>query len=171
MSDKKSPTRNTKPDSNSAEPAALIPVSEDLPAYLDGVEYMSFDGLGLGVRTVNALNMMLTEGISLDLAAQRAGLYVSNLRRAFNSPKVRAVYNQHVKAIMDNAAIQAFIRIEKLTQTSKSDQVRLEGNKWLAGVGNIAPIKRVEGRFQHNHSFEGFDYGADPVDVTPDEDC
>lgn len=129
---------------------------------------VTFDGLGLGEKTVKALEAMAYEGISLHIAARKNEMKPQNLTRAFNLPHVRRVYNQMVMAIRQNAAMEAYIRMIDLSQTSASDHVRLEANKWIAGVGGIAALKRVEGRIAHTHTFGGFEYPEpEPVDVTP----
>lgn len=132
---------------------------------------VSFEGLGLGEKTVTALEAMAYEGISLHIAARRLEMKPQNLTRAFNLPHVRRVYNQLVSAIRQNAAQEAYIRMVDLSQTSSSDHVRLEANKWIAGVGGIAALKRVEGRIHHTHAFGGFEFEEpETVDITPDDD-
>jgi hypothetical protein len=111
---------------------------------------------------------MAYEGLSLHLAAKQHKIRPDNFTRTFNIPAVRRVYNQLVKSIRDNAGQQAYVRMVNLSQTSQSDHVKLEANKWIAGVDGIAALKRVEGRMQHSHTFGGFDYPEpDTVDVTP----
>lgn len=133
-------------------------------------------GQRLGVKTVKALEMMAYEGASPDIAAETHGLLRHNLIRAYNTPAVRKAYNQIVRALRENAGQQAYMRIARLSQQSASDHVRLEGNKWIAGVDNIAPVRRVEGKYQVNHSFGGFEF-EDPTvingqshDTTSEED-
>lgn len=129
---------------------------------------ITFEGLGLGKSSVEALEAMAYEGLSLHLAAKQHKIRTDNFTRTFNNPRVRRVYNQVVKAIRDNAGQQAYVRMVNLSQTSSSDHVKLEANKWIAGVDGIAALKRVEGRMQHTHAFAGFDYPEpDTVDVTP----
>ena len=71
---------------------------------------------------------------------------------------------------------QAHIRIVELSQNAKSETVRADCNKWLAGVDNIAPVKKVEANHQQQIAFGGFevvldrsddDNRDDPNDVTP----
>ena len=60
------------------------------------------------------------------------------------------------------------MRIVELSQSAKSETVRADCNKWLAGVDNIAPVKRVEANYQHKVQFGGFEYpDLEPIDVTP----
>ena len=121
------------------------------------------------------IEFMAYEGIPLHAAAQRAGITRDAAVRAFHRPHVKAAYNQLVADIRNSAAQQAYLRMNHLSQTADSEAVRLEANKWVAGVGNIAPLKRVEGRFTHEASFKGFAFGDyeedESVDVTPDPDC
>jgi hypothetical protein len=131
---------------------------------------VTFDGLKLSEHYVEALEAMAYEGLSLHLAAKKANIRPDNFSRTFNNPAVRRVYNQLLKSIRDNAGQQAYVRMVNLAQTSSSDHVRLEANKWIAGVDGIAALKRVEGRMQHSHTFGGFEYPEpEPVDVTPDD--
>ncbi len=155
------------------EGAALPPADiGDTTALTEGEAppLITFEGLGLGKNTVRALEAMAYEGMSSHLAAQREGIRIDNFNRTFSKPHVRRVYNQIVKAIRDNAGAQAYLRNVNLSQTSQSDHVKADLNKWIAGVDGIAAVKRVEGRMHHQHSFGGFDYDEDePVDVTPED--
>ena len=116
------------------------------------------------------IRLMADEGIDIATAAQRVGIVKSSAIRAFNKPHVRSLYNQHVADIRANAAQAAYLRMNHLSKTAKSEQVKAEANKWVAGVDGIAALKRVEGRMHHQHTFGGFDYSeAGPiVDVSPD---
>ncbi len=105
-----------------------------------------------------ALEAMAHEGLSLPLAAGRAKMAPESLKAAFRRPHVKQAYNQLVMEIRNNAGQSAFLRINHLSQTADSETVKLEANKWVAGVDNIAPIKRVEGRVQVSHSFAGFTF-------------
>lgn len=116
------------------------------------------------------IRLMADEGIDIATAAQRVGIVKSSAIRAFNKPHVRSLYNQHVADIRANAAQAAYLRMNHLSKTATSEQVRADANKWVAGVDGIAALKRVEGRMHHQHTFGGFDYSeAGPiVDVSPD---
>lgn len=121
---------------------------------------ISFKGLGLAARTVRALDDMAYRGVPLPHAADTHGIRRDNLTRSFSSPQVRAVYNQIVKSIREGAAVQAYLRNVELAHTASSENVKLEANKWIAGVDGIAALKRVEGRMHHQHSFAGFEFGG-----------
>jgi hypothetical protein len=45
-----------------------------------------------------------------------------------------------------------------MSETAASETVKLDAYKWIAGVDNIAPIKRVEGRMTHTHAFQWFGF-------------
>lgn len=109
------------------------------------------------------IEIMASEGTDLTTAAQRVGIVKSSAQRAFAKPVCRALYNQWVADIRANAAQAAYLRNVHLSQTAKSEQVKLEANKWVAGVDGIAALRRVEGRMQHQHTFAGFVYGSDDV--------
>ena len=137
---------------------------------LQGAALPPFEGLNLGQKSIKALEAMAYEGLSLPIAAERNEMIVGNLNRAFNLPKVRRAYNQIVAALKQNEGLRAYMRIVRLSQVANSDHVKLEANKWIAGVDGIAALKRVEGKFSHTHAFGGFDYpDPEPIDVTPTE--
>lgn len=124
-------------------------------------------GLRLGTKSTRALEDMAYRGVPLTIAADTYGIRRDHLTRTMNRPEVRAVYNQIVKSIRDGAAVQAYLRNVELAAGAKSEQVRLEANKWIAGVDGIAALKRVEGRMHHQHTFGGFDFGTfDTIDGT-----
>lgn len=116
-----------------------------------------------GPQLREAMEAMAHEGISIKDAAIRAKMHIEALRRAFRKTHVKQAYNQLIADIRANAGQLAYLRINHLGQTAISENVKLEANKWVAGVDNIAPIKRVEGRVQVSHSFGGFTFGDDDV--------
>ena len=128
----------------------------DLASYL--AQPVDFTGLRLGAKTVEALELMAYSAIPLKEAADQVGIRRSNLGRAFDMPAVRQRWNELVRQIRDNEGSAAYRRISELSRTAASEHVRLEANKWLAGVDGVAPVKRVEGKFAHAHSFGGFTY-------------
>lgn len=119
-------------------------------------------------KTRKALDLMASEGIDDRLAAKRAGCRLDNLRRTLRMPENIAYLNQAINDVRQNAGQKAFMRNVHLAQTASSEHVRADLNKWIAGVDNIAPVTRVDGRMTHTHTFGGFDFEpAPPVDVTP----
>lgn len=131
---------------------------------------ISFKGLKLAARTVRALEDMAYRGVPLPHAADTHGIRRDSLTRSFNTPATRAVYNQIVKSIREGAAVQAYLRNVNLAHQATSETVRLDANKWIAGIDGIAALKRVEGRMHHSHTFRGFDFdeAMGLKDVTPD---
>lgn len=127
--------------------------------------------VGLHKKTREALEAMAFEGLPLPYAAKRHDIRPDNLAKAFNKAHVRRAYNQVVKAIRDNAAQAAYMRINHLSMTSKSDQVRFKANEWVAGVDGISRVQKVEGQHHHSHTFGGFEYD-DPktIEGTATED-
>lgn len=121
---------------------------------------LSFKGLKLAARTIRALEDMAYKGIPLTRAADMHGIRRDSLVRSFNTPATRAVYNQIVSSVREGAAVQAYLRNVELSHSATSETVRLEANKWIAGVDGIAALKRVEGRMSHSHTFGGFDFGS-----------
>jgi hypothetical protein len=120
------------------------------------------------MRTV--LEEMAFKGDDLKTASIAAGITYTAAMRAFHRPHIKAAYNQLVADIKANAGQAAYLTIRHMSKAAASETVKLEANKWVAGVDNIAPVKRVEGRFQHSHSFGGYDYGDGAVDITPAPD-
>lgn len=146
--------------------AALPSVPQTAPE----VEYNAFSGTSIHGKTREAFEAMAYEGIDLHSAAQRVGMRPDNLARAFKKKNVRRAYNQLIKAIRENAAQGAYMRINHISKTSASDHVKLDANRWIAGVDGISPVQKVEGRHLHRHDFGGFDYGdAEARDVTPED--
>lgn len=121
----------------------------------------NFKNLRLGKKTIEALEIMAWQGVPLHKAAELVEMRRDNLERAFGLPKVRIRWNQVTQYIRQNEGQAAVARIGELARSASSEHVRLEANKWLAGVEGVAPISRVQGIYRHRHSFEGFDYGEE----------
>lgn len=118
----------------------------------------------------DTITIMAEEGLDLVAAAKRVGFPRASAIRAFAKPAARALFNQAVSDVRSNAAQLAYLRMNHLSKTANSEQVKADANKWVAGVDGIAALKRVEGRMHHTHAFEGFDYDAamGAKDVSPD---
>lgn len=128
----------------------------------------TFKGLKLNKKAVSALEAMAYQGLSLHLAADRFGIRRDNLQRSFDRVNVRRAYNQIVDHIRSNAGQDAYLRMVELSQTSKSEHVKADANKWVAGVDGISPVQKVQGQHNLQVTFGGFDYGKPPTkDVTP----
>lgn len=134
--------------------AALQEIEDNAEAAL----FPSFRDIGQGETTAKALELMAYEGKSSRTAAQAAGIEHRSLLRALRRPHVQTLINQIFKAMTEGAAHRAFTRMENLAETAQSEHVKESANKWIAGVGGLAPVKRVEGNINHNHTFGGFDY-------------
>jgi predicted DNA-binding protein (UPF0251 family) len=125
----------------------------------------------LSAQTKAAIELMAYEGLELPEAAEKAGMQVNSLKDAMRKNHVKQAYNQLVTEIRSGSAIRAFLRVNRLSAVAKSEDVRLRAGQWVAGVGDIAPIRRVEGRHSHHVSFAGFDMDLNPLDITPDDDA
>lgn len=136
------------------------------------VEYASptLNGLQLGAQNRQAIEMMAHEGIDLHTAAKRMNVRPDSLIRAFKRPKVKRAFNQLLKDIRENAAQAAYLRINHLAKTGTSERLRLDANRWIAGVDGISPVQKVHGQHHHSHAFQGYEYDDPnaPIDVTPD---
>ena len=125
----------------------------------------SFKGLKLGTNNVEALEAMEHQGLSSHKAAKRIGIRNSNLRRANERPHLRQVFRELVDFVRVNGAQEAYLRIVELSQTAKSETVRLEANKWLAGIDGVGPVAKMQAL--HPVTSTGFDYSGKD-DVTAD---
>ena len=128
----------------------------------------NFEGMHLGKKTIGALELMAWEGLPLHEAAKRTGMRNDNLRRSFNLPKVQRRWNLVTRHIRRNEGQAAIARISDLSRNAKSEHVRLEASKWLAGIEGTAPVTRVQGEFRHRLEFSGYEYPT--LDVTPAKD-
>jgi hypothetical protein len=106
------------------------------------------------------LELMAYEGLSLPHAAQRASMKLESARKAMAKPHTKVAFNQLVAAIRENAGQAAYLRLNHMSQTAQSETVKMEANKWVAGVDGIAALKRVEGKHTVSHTFGGFEYGS-----------
>lgn len=111
---------------------------------------------------IAVLEVMADAGLKIRDAARRVGMNPDSAVRAFNRQHTKAAYNQMVKDIRNNAGQKAFLRINHLAQHADSETVKLEANRWLAGVDGLAPVRRVEGAVAFLHQFSGFDYDDEP---------
>ena len=113
---------------------------------------------------------MAEEGSPLHEAAKKADITRDAAVKAFKRPFVRMLHNQMVEELKDNAAQKAYLRINDLSVNAESERVRLDANRWVAGVDGISPVRRVDGFHRLYHTFGGFEYPTlDAKDVTPDD--
>ena len=125
---------------------------------------------GLHAKTRAAIEEMAFKGATLHSAAAKHKMRPDNLAKAFRKPHVKAAYEQTVKAIERGAARHSFRRIVDMAENSESGRLRYDANRWVAGVGGISPVQKVDARHQHNVTFGGFTYDRpDPKDITPED--
>lgn len=130
--------------------------------------YNALSGIGLHTKTREALEDMAHKGLPLPHAAKLHGMRPDSLERSFKKVHVRHAYNQLVKAIRANAAQSAYMRINDLSLNTKSERLKFDASRWVAGVDGISPVTKVEGTMAHSHSFTGFEYpDLKAKDVTP----
>lgn len=113
----------------------------------------------LSAEMKQVIEIMAYEGLPLPQAVERVGMNLKSAKKAMTKPHVKHAFNQLVAEIRSSAGQLAYLRINRMGSEAQSEPVKLEANKWIAGVDNIAPIRRVEGKYQHNHSFGGFEFG------------
>lgn len=122
----------------------------------------------ISAETRAAVEHMANTGASCTAAADHAKMTKDGLARALKKPHVKALLNQMIADVRENAAQLAYIRLNVMSQTAVSEHVKADTNKWIAGVDGISPVQKVQGQHHITHKFEGFDYDdPDVVDVTP----
>lgn len=165
----RSPARNPSQkitlEKGEAPPVGLPTMPEARPVRAKGVKR-----LRMSPQLKVAIEAMAYEGLELPDAAEKAGLQVQSLKVAFRKNHVKQAYNQLVAEIRSGAAVRAFLRVNTLSAKAKSEDVRLRAGQWVAGVGDIAPIRRVEGRHSHHVSFGGFGFDGTALDITPEDE-
>jgi hypothetical protein len=114
------------------------------------------------------VEIMATQGLPVRMAAEKADIAPDTAVRNMRKPHVLQLFNLRVKEVRDNAAQAAYMRIYDQSLTSTSERVKLDANKWVAGVDGISPVQKVQGQHLVSHSFGGFEYpDLEAKDVTP----
>lgn len=91
-----------------------------------------------------AIDVMVFEGAKRSVAAQTAGITDGALQLAMRKPEVLAYMNTQQGVLRTSAAARSVARVDILADEAGSDSVKLDANKWLAGLQGIAPIQRSE---------------------------
>ena len=113
----------------------------------------------------SALEVMALEGVTPDIAAQRVGMNVRSLKAALRKPHVKALFNQMVKDVRENAAQAAYLRINHMATVAESERLKFDASRWVAGVDGISPVTKSQGTMQHTHNFGGFTFDeGDTID-------
>ena len=105
-----------------------------------------------------ALQVMANEGITAEQAAPRADMAVESLQKALRRPHVKALFNQMVKDVRENAAQAAYLRINHMGTAAESERLKFDASRWVAGVDGISPVTKSQGTMQHTHNFGGFTF-------------
>tara|TARA_R110002096_G_scaffold316691_1_gene511169 strand:+ start:1082 stop:1438 length:357 start_codon:yes stop_codon:yes gene_type:complete len=101
---------------------------------------------------------MATEGLPLPQAAEQANITRDSAARAIKKKHVINLLKQRLKEVRDNAAQEAYLRINHLARTADNKRLAFDASRWVAGVDGISPVQKVQGQHHHSHSFEGFEY-------------
>jgi hypothetical protein len=109
-----------------------------------------------------AIIAMVDEGRSRAEAALAYGITDDWLYRALQRPECRALKNERLKMLRENAASRSTSRVDKLADTAQSEHVRLGANELLLGIEGIAPVQRVE------HRHEGLQPGLTVIFAQPE---
>lgn len=104
------------------------------------------------------VEIMATEGLDLPAAAEKAGIHRDTAVRNMRKPHVLKLFNQMVRDVRDNAAQQAYLRINHASQAAESERLRFDASRWVAGVDGVSPVSKVHGHHYHAHAFAGFEY-------------
>lgn len=100
--------------------------------------------LRISARVKDALSLMVYEGKSRKEAANTAGITDHGLYQALSRPHVKAYRNKLLADLRDSAAARSVARVDRLADTAQSEHVKLEANKWLAGLEGVSPVQRSE---------------------------
>ena len=115
-----------------------------------------------------AVEAIIWEGLGRAEAAERAGIKEDTLYRALRRPHVlKLMKEEHVK-LRQGAPFKAYSRIERMAEQADSEHVKMDANKWIAGVDGLAPVSKLDVQANVRHSFVDYDY-SEAVDITPDE--
>lgn len=116
-----------------------------------------------------AVQLLIWKGYSRSDAAEEAGLTEDGLYRALRRPHVQALLREEYEALRDGSVQRAFARQEQLAEAGASDQVKERANRWIAGVGGLAPVKNVNINAQVAHSYGGYSYDQDAAITIGDD--
>ncbi len=103
-----------------------------------------------------AIKAMVFSGLTRQEAAAAVGMCDHGLRKAFHKPHVKKLHAQEVKDLRSGASIRAYSRMVDLMESSHSEHVQLRACQWIAGVGGIAPAKKVAQASSHGFDVIGF---------------
>ena len=107
-----------------------------------------------------AIRLMVFGGLSRPEAAATVGMFDHGLYQALRKPHVKKLYAQEFKALRSGATIMAYSRMVDLSENSRSEHVQLRACQWIAGVGGIAPAKKVARA--SSHGFDGIGFAVRP---------
>lgn len=114
-------------------------------------------------RLRRAIELMVFEGLSRPLAAERAGMTDSGLYQALRRSHVRSLLAQHFNDLKDGETVRAYFRQVELGEAANSEDVRERANRFVAGIGGLAPVSKVHVRGEHHHRFEGIGFAPRPA--------
>ncbi len=103
-----------------------------------------------------AIRLMVFGGLSRPEAAATVGMSDHGLYQALRKPHVKRLYAQEHRDLRSGAAILAYSRMVDLMESSRSEHVQLRACQWIAGVGGIAPAKKVAQASSHGFDVIGF---------------
>jgi hypothetical protein len=114
----------------------------------------------LSPQMASVLDVMALEGLSVRDAARQVGMSPDAALKALKRPHVKTAYNHMLNEVRQNAAHRAYLRICHLAEAGDSEEVRLRACMWVAGVEDIAPLKKVQAQFASG-PFGGFLIGGE----------
>lgn len=91
--------------------------------------------MGLSKRVKASIELMIFEGLSRKDAARKSGLADNSLYVALRNPEVLRYFNAQMDVLRTGARPQAFHQIATLSESAKSEKVKLDAAKYLESEG------------------------------------
>lgn len=102
-----------------------------------------------------AIDAMVFEGLKRADAAEKAGITDNALYIALRKPDVLAYLNTQQGVLRTSARARSIARIDNLADTSDSDHVKLDANKYLLGIEGVSVVQKSESVSIHKHLLPG----------------
>lgn len=98
----------------------------------------------ISARVREAIRLMVETGLKRPDAAQAVGLQDNSLYIAMRKPEVLAWRAECMQILRTSAASRMVAKAVELADDAKSESVKLDAIKWVAGLEGIAPVQRTE---------------------------
>jgi hypothetical protein len=104
----------------------------------------------LSTQIREGVRLMVEDGLTRPLAAEKVGILDNSLYKALRRPDVRSLRNDLLRGCRESAASGVVKRVLDLATGAKSDAVKLDANRFLADVAQEGPVHR--GEITHHHT-------------------